>query len=76
MEGEKITKLTAAEIERRKYLVEKLKTKVLTPVEADELRQLLEREKQEASEAGNFLVVLGLLLLLGLVIAYLAGDDK
>lgn len=71
-----MTQLTPVEIERRRQLVEKLKARILTPMEGEELRRLLEKEKQEASEVGNFIVVLGLLVLLGLLIAYLAGDNK
>ncbi|MGH9877855.1 MAG: hypothetical protein ACRD5H_09470, partial [Nitrososphaerales archaeon] len=71
-----MTQLTPYEIDRRKLLVEKLKSRILTPAEGEELRQLLEKEKQEASQAGNFLVVLGLLFLLGLLISYLGENNN
>jgi len=63
--------LSQYEIERRKQLLEKMRVGMLTPIESTELHGLLEREKQEASDQGKFLVVLGLLILLGML-----GDKK
>jgi hypothetical protein len=67
-----LTKLTSEEIQRRKLLVAKFKENAITREEAEELKQLLEKEKQEASEAGEFLVLLGIVFLLALVIDFLS----
>jgi hypothetical protein len=77
MEEEKrMTNLTAQEIVRREDLLIKFKEERISQEEAIELRNLLEREKQEAAEAGEFVVFLGIVLLLGLVIAFVSGEDK
>ena len=77
MEEEKrMTNLTAKEIVRREDLLIKFKEERISQEEAIELRNLLEREKQEEAEAGEFVVFLGIVLLLGLVIAFVSGEDK
>ena len=61
--------LTPEELRRRYELEQKLRTRVLNVNEADELRQILEREKQQADSSGDTGKALGILLLLGLLIA-------
>lgn len=72
-----MVKLSQAEIQRRSYLVQKFRTGYLDPEEAEELKHLLEKEKDElmSSETKDLLLLLGVILLLGLVVAYL-GNKK
>ena len=63
--------LTDFEIERKQLLEEKLRTRMLTINEANELTQILEKEKKKADSSGNVGKALGILLLLGLVYAFL-----
>ena len=60
--------------QRIKYLANKLSNKTLTQNEAIELRRLLEAQEREAVHDGNFLVVMAIAFLLGLVIGYLANE--
>jgi len=64
--------LTAYELRRRRELTSKLDARTITPEEAKELRDILEKELAEARAMGNFLAVLAILFLLGLVIAVLS----
>ncbi len=68
-------KLTLEEIQRRQELTEKLKTHVMNVNEAHELKQLLEKEKEQATSLGDIIAILGIAFLIGLVIAYIA-DNK
>ncbi len=70
-----MVKLTQDQIARRRELVEKFRQGLLTIQEAEELRQLLELEKQEVSESGDLMLLFGIILLLGLVIDYLGGKN-
>ncbi|QLH07669.1 hypothetical protein [Nitrosopumilus ureiphilus] len=67
--------LTPEEIRRKNELQEKLRTRVLSVKEADELRVILEKERQQANITGNAIAAVGAALLLGLLIAYLADRD-
>jgi hypothetical protein len=60
--------------QRIRYLANKLSNKTITPDEAQELKILLERQEREAVHDGNFLVVMAIGFLLGLVIGYLAHE--
>jgi len=71
-----LTGLTPDQIRRKNELTMKMQTRVINPVEAEELRQLLEIEKQNAISGGDALKALGIVFLIGLVIAFLADDDK
>ncbi|MBI5146784.1 MAG: hypothetical protein HZA84_06140 [Thaumarchaeota archaeon] len=71
-----MAKLTIEEIQKRQELTEKLKTKVLTVNEGEELKRLLEKEKEQATSLGDIIAVLGIAFLIGLVIAFLADDKK
>lgn len=71
-----MTGLTPDQIRRKNELTMKMQTRVINPVEAEELRQLLEIEKQNAISGGDALKALGIVFLIGLVIAFLADDDK
>ena len=68
--------LTPQEIQMRKELTEKLKTKVLNPVEADKLKGILEKEKKKATTGGDMLTFLAIAFLISLVIDYLSDDKK
>ncbi len=67
--------LTPADIRRRQELTNKLNSGTFTYQEGEELKQLLEREKQEASDKGDNSagILIGLLLLL---LAFLASKKK
>jgi len=67
--------LTPEEIRRKNELQEKLRTRVLSVREADELRVIFEKERQQANTTGNAIAAVGAALLLGLLIAYLADRD-
>ena len=67
--------LTPQEVLRRVELTEKLKTKVLDVNEANELNDILEKEKKKASTGGDWFTFLAILFLIGLVASYLS-DDK
>jgi hypothetical protein len=64
--------LTPNELRRRAELTSRLDARTITPDEARELRDILEKELEEARAIGNFLAVLAILILLGLVIAILS----
>lgn len=68
--------LTFHEVRRRVELTEKLKTKVLNPNEADELKSILEKEKKKATTGGDLLTVLAIAFLIGLVLDYLSDEKK
>jgi hypothetical protein len=63
---------TYTEGQRIRYLANRLSNKIITPNEARELKMLLEQQEREAVHDGNFLVVMAIGFLLGLVIGYLA----
>jgi len=67
--------LTIEEIQKRQELTEKLKTKVLTVNEGEELKKLLEKEKVQATSLGDIIAVLGIAFLIVLVIEFLT-DKK
>jgi len=64
--------LTPEEQRRRQKLTIKLSTKTLTLSEADELKRILEKEKESATSGGDILAALAVAVLIGLVIAYLS----
>ena len=61
--------LTINEIDRRIALTKKLQDKTITPNEAKELNNILNKELEEARANNNMLAILAILLLLGLLIA-------
>ena len=63
--------LTPYERERKQELQDKLRSRVLNVNEANELRDILEKEKQHATSSGDWGTALGIILLLGLVYAFL-----
>lgn len=71
-----LTDLNPTEIEEREYLVRLLKEDRIDAYQAEELKRLLEREKEEASSAGEIIVLVGILVLLGLVIVFLTENEK
>ena len=66
--------LTPEQIKRRQELTQKLRDRTLMQYEAEELRQLLEIERTQASSLGDFLGVLAVVVLIGLVLDYLFRD--
>jgi hypothetical protein len=58
--------------QRKSELVQKFKQGTITRREAIELKTSLEQEKEQASLQGNPALVLGIAILLGFVIKYLA----
>ncbi|GEM_PF-2476884 len=69
-------RITPEQAKRRQELTEKLRMRVLTINEAEELRQLLEMEKNQATSLGDVIGALAVLVLIGLVIDYLSGDKR
>lgn len=69
-----MTEITQLEIQKRVDLTEKLRTKELNPIEADELKNILEKEKKKAITGGDLLTVLAIAFLIGLVIDYLSSE--
>ena len=63
--------LTPQQTRRKNELTLKLQTKVLTPPEADELKGILEQEKNDAITLGDLGKALAVILLIGLVVAFL-----
>lgn len=63
--------LSPYELRRKKELQKKLQMRVLTANEAIELSQILEKEKLQATSTGDWKVALGIILLLGIVYAFL-----
>jgi len=66
-----MTNLNPYDQQRKQELQEKLRTRVLTVNEANEFRTILEKEKQQATSSGDWKTALGIILLLGLVYAFL-----
>ncbi len=66
--------LTPDQITRKEELTHKLQMGIITTDEAIELRHLLEQEKQNAVSFGDFAKALGIVFLIGLVIAFLTDD--
>ena len=71
-----MTNLTSVEIQRRKELTEKLQTRVLNPVEANELQGILEKEKTRAMSLGDLIALFAILYLSKKVIDYLGDHDN
>jgi hypothetical protein len=60
---------------RKLELLEKLNEGTINRYEAIELKNALEKEKEEATKQGNTALVIGIAILLGFVIKYIA-DEK
>lgn len=63
--------LTPYERKRKQEFQEKLRTRVLNVNEANELTDILEKEKRQATSSGDWRTALGIILLLGIVYAFL-----
>ena len=61
--------------ELKSKLLEKLKLGTINRREAEQLREILEREKAAATSQGDVALVLGIAVLLGFVLKYLS-DEK
>ncbi len=59
------------EIDRREYLIDKLKNHTIEKDEAIDLQNILQREQSEATTLGNLAVIIGTSILLGLIADYL-----
>jgi hypothetical protein len=68
----KTNPLTPKEIRLRRELTERLDSGTITPEDAKILHSILQKELTEARDAGNILAVLLILLLIGLVVAFLS----
>ena len=66
-----MTKLTPEEVQRRRKLTDKLEKGTLTPEEAQELMEILEKEKKIAEEERDFAALVAIFLLLALIAMYL-----
>lgn len=62
-------------VERRRYLTQKLKAGTITHDEAVELNEILEKELEEAKVMNDVLAIVAILLLLGLVAAFLSKSS-
>lgn len=66
-------------ISRKDMLLEKAKNRTITEQESIELRNMLEQEARNAQAVGDFvkfLVIMGVLVFLGALIAELSKDSK
>lgn len=70
-----IEKLSAPEIELRTNLLKQFRAGSLSLTDAQKLKDLLEREKEEIWDTGDLLLFFLIILLLGLVIAYLGNNE-
>ena len=61
--------------EKKNLLLKKLKEGTLTRNEAQYLKTILEKEKEEATKDGNLTLIIGIAALLGFVMKYLV-DEK
>jgi hypothetical protein len=66
--------LNLNEINRRRELTQLFSEDRINRQQAEELRNLLEREKFEAAERGNFAALLAIAFLIGLVVGWLASQ--
>jgi hypothetical protein len=64
------------DIRRRQELTLKLRDNTISKEEAQELRQILEREQQEAQRTKDFIALGAIFFLLGAVIAFLSESGK
>ena len=71
-----MVKLSPEEIKQRQLLLAKFKNNQISLEEVTQLKRLLEKEEQEAADAGKFVVVLGIGFLLGLIASYLSEEAK
>lgn len=62
------------EINRREYLLDKLKNHIIEKSEAIELQNILQREQTEATTLGNLAIIIGTSILLGLVADHLSKN--
>jgi ApbE superfamily uncharacterized protein (UPF0280 family) len=58
--------------DRREYLLDRLRAKEITPTEAVELRQILEKEKKTAINLGDIALVFAVTIMLGLLADHLS----
>jgi|GEM_PF-3206754 hypothetical protein len=68
-------KLSSEEIRMRTDLLRQFREGSLSPQNAQILKALLEREKEEIWNTGDLLLLFVIIVLLGFVIAYLGNND-
>jgi len=71
-----MTSLTPDQIARKNQLLLLMQTRQLPITEAEELKELLEKEKEHATSLGDAIAALAVAFLIALVISYILGDDK
>jgi hypothetical protein len=71
-----MTNLTRDMILRRQELTLKLRDGTIKPEEAEELRQILEIEREKAQAINDIIAIGAILFLLGAVIAFLSDNKK
>ena len=64
--------LTPYEIRRRQELTTKMQNYTITMAEAEELKQLLERERNEAQAGGDLVALIAIGALILLILAFLS----
>ena len=70
-----MTQLSPQQIQRRRELTSKLQIKTITTPEANELKELLEKEKVSATSLGDVIAILAIAFLIGAVISFLTNKD-
>jgi hypothetical protein len=68
--------LTRDMIQRREELTLKLRDGIIQPYEAQELKEILEIEKERAEAIHDVIAIGAILFLLGAVIAFLSDSKK
>jgi hypothetical protein len=68
--------LTPTENEVKDYLIEKFRVEPLTTQETDELKRILEKEKQQAFEMGDFALLLAIAALLAVLVDSLSNKKS
>ena len=74
--GQEMNRLTEEEIRQRQQLTLRLKDGSLTNDEAQQLREILEKEKIIAQETHDLIALGAIIFLLGAVIYFLSKDDE
>jgi hypothetical protein len=72
----KMVSLTPNEVHQRDNLIEKFRNGPLSVDEAESLKSILEKEKRQAIELGDIVLLFGIGLLLGVVIDYIANEKS
>ena len=71
-----MTPLTPDEIQTKNLLIEKFRTQDLTIPKAQELKKILEKERQQAIQGGDVALIVAIGILLGTVIDHLYSKRR